>query len=136
MKNIFTENLPTKLMALVMAFALWLYAINRHTGDLSATVSLTVSVPEGIAIVEQSTEEVTIHVQGPQNVIDTVDGMIKDHKIWAQYVIRESPDGIEDQLKQSIFIRREHLDLPPAVKLVSVYPDKIDVVLGKLQKKK
>ncbi len=113
MKNIFTENLPTKLMALVMAFALWLYAINRHTGDLSATVSLTVSVPEGIAIVEQSTEEVTIHVQGPQNVIDTVDGMIKDHKIWAQYVIRESPDGIEDQLKQSIFIRREHLDLPP-----------------------
>jgi YbbR domain-containing protein len=99
-------------------------------------VSLTVSVPEGIAIVEQSTEEVTIHVQGPQNVIDTVDSMIKDHKIWAQYVIRESPDGIEDQLKQSIFIRREHLDLPPTVKLVSVYPDKIDVVLGKLQKKK
>ena len=30
----------------------------------------------------------------------------------------------------------EHLDLPPAVKLVSVYPNKIDVVLGKLQKKK
>ncbi|TVM01011.1 MAG: hypothetical protein CV087_12070 [Candidatus Brocadia sp. WS118] len=136
MKKIFTENIPTKLMALVMAVALWLYAINRHTGDLTATVSLTVSVPEGITIVEQSTGKITIHLQGPQNVIDTVDGMIKDQKVLARYVIRESPDIMDDQLKQSIFITREHLDLPPDVKLVSVYPDKIDVVLGKLQKKK
>ncbi|MBW7899316.1 YbbR-like protein [Candidatus Brocadiaceae bacterium B188] len=136
MKKIFTENIPTKLMALVMAVALWLYAINRHTGDLTTTVSLTVSVPEGITIVEQSTSKITIHLQGPQNVIDTVDSMIKDRKISARYVIKESPDGIEDQLKQSIFIKKEHLDLPPAVKLISVYPDKIDVVLGKLQKKK
>lgn len=136
MKKLFTGNIPTKLMALVMAVALWFYAINRHTGDLTATVSLTVTVPEGITIVEQSTGEITIHLQGPQNVIDTIDGMIKDRKISARYALKESPDVIEDQLKQSIFIRREHLDLPPSVKLLSVYPDKIDVVLGKLQRKK
>lgn len=136
MKKLFTANIPTKLMALVMAVALWLYAINRHTGDLTATVGLTVVVPEGITIVEQSTGEITVHLQGPQNVIDTVDTMIKDRKIEAKYVIKESPDLIEDQLKQSIFIMREQLDLPPAVKLVSVYPKQIDVVLGKLQKKK
>ena len=59
MKKIFTENIPTKLMALVMAVALWLYAINRHTGDLTTTVSLTVSVPEGITIVEQRATAIT-----------------------------------------------------------------------------
>jgi len=123
-------------MALVMAVALWLYAINRHTGDLTEVVSFTVSVPEGITVLEQSTEEITVHLRGPQNVIDTVEGMIKDRKFHARYIVQESPDVIEDQIKQSIFITREHLELPSAVKLVSVYPDKVDIVLGKLQKKK
>ncbi len=123
-------------MALVMAVALWLYAINRHTGDLTEVVSLTVSVPEGVTILEQSTEEITVHLRGPQNVIDTVEGMIKDRKFQARYVVRESPDVIEDQIRQTVFITREHMDLPSSVKLVSVYPDKVGIVLGKLQKKK
>ncbi|MBE7443950.1 MAG: hypothetical protein HS132_01255 [Planctomycetia bacterium] len=135
-KKIVTGNIPTKLMALVLAVTLWLYAINRHTGDLTRVVGLTVSVPEGIAILEQSTDEITINLRGPQNVIDTVEDMIKDRKVQARYVVRESPDAIEDQIKQTIFITREHLELPSAVKLVSVYPEKVDVVLGKLQKKK
>lgn len=135
-KEIFTGNIPTKLMALVMAVALWLYAINRHTGDLTEVVSLTVSVPEGITVLEQNFEEITIHLRGPQNVIDTVADMIKDRKVLARYTVRESPNMIEDQVKQTIFITREHLDLPSAVKLVSVYPDKVDIVLGKLQKKR
>lgn len=135
-KKIVTGNMPTKLMALVMAVTLWLYAINRHTGDLTEVVGLTVAVPEGIAILEQETEEITIHLRGPQNVIDTVEDMIKDRKIQARYVVQESPDVIEDEIKQAIFITEEHLDLPNAVKLVSVYPEKVDIVLGKLQKKK
>ncbi len=135
-KEIFTGNILTKLMALVMAVALWLYAINRHTGDLTAMVNLSVFVPEGITVLEQSAEEITVHLRGPQNVIDTVEGMIKDRKFMAKYAVQESPNMIEDQIKQTIFITREHLDLPSAVKLVSVYPDKIDIVLGKLQKRR
>lgn len=135
-KEIFTANIPTKLMALVMAIALWLYAINRHTGDLTEVVNLIVSVPEGITILEQGTDEITVHLRGPQNVIDTLEGMIKDRKIQAKYIVQESPDVIEDQIKQTIFITAEHLNLPNSVKLVSVYPDKVDIVLGKLQKKK
>lgn len=73
-KEIFTGNILTKLMALVMAVALWLYAINRHTGDLTEVVKLTVSVPEGIAILEQSAEEISAHLRGPQNVIDPAGG--------------------------------------------------------------
>lgn len=135
-KEIFTGNIPTKLMALVMAVTLWLYAINRHTRDLTEVVNLIVSVPDGITVLEQNFDEITIHLRGPQNVIDTVEGMIKDRKIQAKYMVRESPSMIEDQIKQTIFITRENLDLPSAVKLVSVYPNKIDIVLGKLQKKR
>jgi len=135
-KEIFTGNILTKFMALVMAVALWLYAINRQTEDITEMVKLNVSVPEGITILEQSTEEITIHLRGPQNIIESVEDMIKDRKIQARYVVKESPEGIEDQAKQTIPITREHLNLPNAVKLVSIYPGKFDIVLGKLQQKK
>ena len=49
-KEIFTGNILTKFMALVMAVALWLYAINRQTEDLTEVVKLNVSVPEGITV--------------------------------------------------------------------------------------
>ena len=135
-KEIFTGNILTKFMALVMAVALWLYAINRQTEDLTEVVKLNVSVPEGITVLEQSTEEITVHLRGPQSIIESVEGMIKDRKIQARYVVKESPKGIEDQVKQTVPIEREHLNLPNAVKLVSVYPNKFDILLGKLQQKK
>ena len=134
-KEIFTGNILTKFMALVMAVALWLYAINRQTEEVTEMVKLNISVPEGITILEQSTEEITIHLRGPQNIIESVEDMIKDRKIQARYVVKESPEGIEDQAKQTIPITREHLNLPNAVKLVSIYPGKFDIVLGKLQQK-
>ncbi|HHT9129355.1 MAG TPA: CdaR family protein [Candidatus Brocadiaceae bacterium] len=135
-KKIIFGNGLTKLMALVMAVALWLYAINRHTRDLTEAVKLIVSAPEGIAILEQSAEEITVHLSGPQNIIDNVEAMIRDGKIQARYALQESPGGIEDQIKQTIPITIEQLDLPSAVKLVSVHPDKVDILLGKLQQKR
>ena len=76
-KEIFTGNILTKFMALVMAVALWLYAINRQTEDLTEVVKLNVSVPEGITVLEQSTEEITVHLRGPQSILESVEGMIK-----------------------------------------------------------
>src|SRR5574337_883384 len=115
-------------MALVMAVALWLYAINRQTEDVTEVVKLNVSVPEGITVLEQSFEEITVHLRGPQSIIESVEDMIKDRKIQARYVVKESPEGIEDQVKQTIPITRAHMNLPSAVKLVSVYPDRVDVM--------
>lgn len=135
-KEIFTGNILTKFMAVVMAIALWLYATNRHTGDLTETVNLNISVPDGVTVLEQSTEQITIHLRGPQNIIDSLGSMIQEQKIQATYVIRDSLDKIEDQEKQIILISREHLNLPGDVKLMSLYPDKVNILLGKLQKKR
>lgn len=135
-KKIVTGNILTKLMALVMAVALWLYAINRHTGDLTETVELNVLAPDGVAIVEQGAEEITIHLRGPQNIIDDLANMIKEQKIQATYVIRESRTKIEDQEKRTILISREHLNIPNDVKLMGLYPDKVDILLSRLQQKR
>ena len=135
-REIFTGNVLTKLMAFVMAVALWLYAINRHTGDVRETVSLSISVPEGITIQEQSAKEVALHLRGPQHIIDNLSAMIKANKILAKYTIPESPQGIEDREKQTIPITRQLLNLPKDIKLISIYPDKVDILLSKLQKKR
>lgn len=135
-KEIFTGNTLTKLMAFVMAIALWLYAINRHTGDLTEVVPLNISVPEGVAVLDQSTSVITLHLRGPQNLIANLASMIKEQKIQATYVIRDSLDKIEDQEKRIILISREHLNLPNNVRLMSLYPDKINILLGKLETKR
>ncbi len=135
-KEIFTGNILTKLMAFVMAIALWLYAINRHTGDVREMVSLSISVPEGITIQDQSAKEVALHLRGPQHIIDNLSAMIKANKILAKYTIPESPQGIEDREKQTIPITRQLLNLPKDVKLISISPDKVDILLSKLQKKR
>jgi len=135
-KEIFTGNLLTKFMALVMAIALWLYAINRHTEDLTEVVKLSVSVPSGITILEQEAEEIVVHLRGPQSIVEDTRSLINEKKIQAKYVIQEFPEGIEDKVSQTIYISREHINLPNSVKLVSIYPEKINVLLGKLQKKR
>lgn len=135
-REIFTGNTLTKLMALVMAVALWLYAINRHTEDLTEIVKLSITIPEGITILEQSTEEITVHLRGPQNIIDNLEDMIKERKIQAKYTVRKSPEEIDDQEKQTILITREQFNIPNDVKLISVYPEKVDLLLGKLQRKR
>lgn len=123
-------------MALVMAIALWLYAINRHTEDLTEVIKLSISVPSGITVLDQGAEEIVVRLRGPQNLIENTRSLINDQKIQAKYPIRESPEGIEDQIKQTIVITREHLNLPDSVKLISVYPEKVNILLGKLQKKR
>ncbi|MCF6158239.1 MAG: hypothetical protein E3K32_06650 [wastewater metagenome] len=135
-KEIFTGNILTKLMAFAMAFALWLYATNRHTGDLTEMVKLNISVPEGVTVLEQSRKEIMIHLRGPQNIIDSLKSMIEEQKIQATYVIRDPLDKIEDQEKRAIFVSREHLNLPNDIKLMALYPDKINITLGKLHRKK
>lgn len=135
-REIFTGNRLTKLMAFVMAIALWLYAINRHTGDVRELVSLNVAVPEGITILEQSAKEVSLHLRGPQHIIDNLSAMIKANKIHAKYTIPESPQGIEDREKQTIPITRQLLDLPKDIKIISINPEKVDILLSKLQKKR
>ena len=98
-------------------------------------VSLNVSVPEGITILEQSAKEVSLHLRGPQHIIDNLSAMIKANKIHAKYTIPESPQGIEDREKQTIPITRQLLDLPKDIKIISINPEKVDILLSKLQKK-
>ena len=41
-------------MAIVMAIALWFFAISKHTGDIQEDIQLTINTPPGLTILETS----------------------------------------------------------------------------------
>ncbi len=134
-KNFFRGSLRAKIMALIMAIALWFYAINRHTGDIKADLQFTINVPSGLTILDSSSEIVTVGLSGPQNLIDKVSGMIKDNKIKARIDIPDIKDADEDNYKRTIRLTRRNFDLPQEIRLNSIVPNEIDITLGRLDSK-
>lgn len=128
-------NIRVKLMALAMAIALWLYATGRHTGELKDDIPLIISTPPGFTMLSEGIDTVTIKVRGPQNIIDNLSSMIKNRKIQAIYNIPPYEKDVGDHVKETILLGKDNLNLPEDIKLDSIMPSKIEVTLGKLQKK-
>lgn len=129
-------NIRVKLMALAMAVALWLYATGRHTGELMEDVPLIISTPPGFTMLNEATDTVTIKVRGPQSLIDNLSSMIKNKKIQATHTIAPYEKDVGDQVGETVLLGKDDLpNLPEGIKLDSITPNKIEVTLGKLQKK-
>lgn len=122
-------------MALAMAVALWFFAINRYTNELSEVVYLEISIPLGFTILNQSAEYVTVNLKGPQKLIDQFNKLITDNKIKVQCRIPDDIDKEADPIKKSIILTRDHLNLPDDIILESIYPDTVNVELSRLEKK-
>jgi YbbR domain-containing protein len=135
MKNFFRGSLRAKSMALIMAIALWFYAINKHTGDIKEDLPLTVNAPSGLTILENSSEIVTVGLSGPQNLIDKVSDMIKDNKIKARIDMPDIKNAEEDNYKRTIRLTRRNFNFPQEIRLNSIVPNEIDITLGRLGSK-
>lgn len=122
-------------MALIMAIALWFYAINRHTGDIQEDLQLTINAPPGLTILDTSSDVVTVGFSGPQNIIDKISDMIKDNKINARFDIPDINDVAEDNYKRTIRLTRRDFNFPQQIRLTSITPDEIEITLGRLEGK-
>jgi len=135
LRNIFLGNLRVKGMALIMAIALWFYAINKQTGEITEDVKLIVNPPPGLTILDTSDNIVTVSLRGPHNVIERVSDMIKDNKIKARYDFPGNNDVPADKAKETIRLTRRNFNFPQEIRLNSIVPNEINVVLGKLVNK-
>jgi YbbR domain-containing protein len=122
-------------MALTIAIVLWLYATGRHTGELEEYVPFVISTPPGFTMLKEDIDTVRIKVRGPQNIIDNLSSMIKNKRIQAAYSIAPYKKDVGDHVKETIILSKDNLHLPEDIRLVSITPSKIEVILGKLQKK-
>ena len=134
-KKVFSSNLRAKGMALIMAVALWFYAISRHTGDLQEDFQLTINAPPGLTIMDTSSDTVTVGLSGPQNIIDKISEMIKDNKINARVDIPDITDVEEDNFKRTIRLTKRNFNFPREIRLNSLVPNEIEVTLGRLESK-
>jgi YbbR domain-containing protein len=122
-------------MALIMAIVLWLYAINKYTGEIEEDIQLAINTSPGLTILDTSTDVVTVSLSGPQNIIDRVSDMIKDNKIKARYDFPDMSDIQNDEFARTIRISRRNFNFPQEIRLDSIVPNRIDVVLGRLASK-
>ena len=134
-KNLFFRNLRAKGMALIMAIALWFYAVNKHTGDINEDLQLTINAPPGLTILDISSDVVTVGLSGPQNIIDRISDMMKDNKIKARYDIPDINDAEEDNFKRTIRLTRRNFNFPQEIRLTSIVPNEIEITLGRLESK-
>ncbi len=122
-------------MALIMAMALWFYAISKHTGDITEDIQLTINAPPGLTIMDTSSDIITVGLSGPQNIIDKVSDLIKDNKIKARFDIPDINDVEEDNIRRTFRLTRRNFDFPKAVRLNSLVPNEIEITLGRLESK-
>jgi YbbR domain-containing protein len=122
-------------MALIMAMALWFYATSRHTGDIKEDLQLTINAPPGLTILDTSSEEVTVGLSGPQNIIDRITDMIKENKIKARLDIPVINDEDGDNYKRTIRLTRRNFNFPKETRLTSIVPNEIEITLGRLESK-
>ena len=120
-------------MAMIMALALWFYAINKHTGDIKEDIQLTINAPPGLTVLDTSSNMVTVGVSGTQTTIDRISDMIKDNKIKARFDIPDISDVDEDNYKRTIRLTKRNFNFPREVRLSSIVPREIDITLGRLE---
>jgi YbbR domain-containing protein len=122
-------------MAIVMAIAIWFFAISKHTGDIQEDIQLTINAPPGLTVLDTSSNMVTVGLSGTQTTIDKISDMIKDNKITARFDIPDISDIDEDNYKRTIRLTKRNFNFPREVRLSSIVPSEIDITLGRLESK-
>lgn len=135
LKKLLFSNLRAKGMAIVMAIAIWFFAISKHTGDIQEDIQLTINAPPGLTVLETSSNMVTVALSGTQTTIDKISDMIKDNKITARFDIPDISDVDEDNYKRTIRLTKRNFNFPREVRLSSIVPSEIDITLGRLESK-
>lgn len=135
LKETLSNNLGAKLMALVMALALWLFATGKYTGELSCTVPIEVSFPEGYTLLDQSSTAVNIRLQGPKSSIDYVSDLVGERKILARCTVSVEGRESEEVVEEVAILDKKSFNLPSEVNLDMVRPKNVRLILVKRETK-
>ena len=124
-RDLFQRNLLAKILALLLAIALWAYVMNDENPSIegSFTVPLKlINAPEGYQVSREVTS-VVIHVRGARSQFVNV-----DEKNFSAYVEL----GSVNEGSQNC---RVHVIMPQGFELVEVEPDAAEVTLDRIAAK-
>jgi len=119
--KILTRNLPVKLLALLLASALWFYATGGREAEKELTVPLVVKdLPAGFAVAEGYPATIMVSVVGPRLLLS----QLRPEQLRLVLELRDLREG------SALFTGFEHkIRLPVGLHITRVSPATIELRL-------
>lgn len=128
-RNLFLQNLGTKIMALILAVGSWVYIYYTRTEPATINVPLIIETPaQIISRVEKDGEpikDIQIKVEYPHGSSSDITGLVCRHKINIANDQMDKPQTINVELAESDFNPK------PGVRIIKILDNKIQVILMK-----
>jgi YbbR domain-containing protein len=121
--DLFLTNWALKLLALALAFVLWLSLIPEERTFSEKTVSVdleTLNVPKGIELVEKPGTDIDVSIRAPNSIIDT---------ITAANVFAKLDLGEATIFQQEYPLNESMISIPPGAQVVRISPNKVRIKL-------
>jgi YbbR domain-containing protein len=114
------NNLGWKVLALIVAFGLWLMVMSTNAIEISKDVELDIDLPPGLIIANDVPSKVSLRLQGSKLFLRTL----------ANNLDRVQVDLTRAKVGPTYFrIERENLRLPIGIKILSISPTTINPIL-------
>lgn len=125
-RSIFTHNTKQKGLALAVAVIVWIFILGQKETSAEKDVLLEYQLRSGVEMLD-SVKKVKVQLSGPSSAIRKLNGTQSSIKIdISQYPV----GGLF-----TVEVPRDGLTLPLGVKVISLKPSRVPVVLKKVSKK-
>lgn len=120
------QNMPWKILSLVVAFGLWFIVMSSNTIEVSKEVALNIDVPEGLVLANEIPEKVIFRLSGSKFFLRTVVSKLDEIRI-----------DLTDAKAGPTYYRilRDSIDLPIGVKVLSISPSTIQPILEEMRQR-
>lgn len=120
--NFLSENLATKILALVITLFLWFLVLGRRDFVLTKDIDFELKTNTQYSIMNQSADRIRVRVSGPRLSLKK----FKEENHLLILNLQNFTDGLHD-----IDIPNQKIELPTGVKILSVRPNRIRVEIQK-----
>ncbi len=128
MKGLFKENLPEKIVSVILALALWAYVTGQEKIEMGFVVPLeTTKLPPNIEITSPLPRSVTLRLKGAPGRLNS----LKPSEVRVLLNLKDLTPGVHE--KQ---ITSNEVKLPEGITLVRVTPPSIEITCDTLVERK
>lgn len=121
--SLFSENLPFKVLSLVLAVSIWAWVQADEVVEARTRVQVNYSWPDGLVRTRQVPKTLVVTVSGPQGVVRAIDR--------SELVVDVDLTDAEQGTVPVDFTELELTGLPAGVEVVQVSPPAIDIELDR-----
>ncbi len=127
LKSLLTENIPLKLLSLLVAVFLWAFVKGTSYTELTFFVPVKITgLPLNLLLMDVEPQRLMVKVKGPVHKVDR----LKTEDIGIFLDLKGAHPGIN-----TFLLRPEEVKVPPGIEVAGLSPSELRVRLSELVKK-